>query len=62
MTKFIFRIESKNETFSMFRVPEGQIQALDLINRAYINSINPKVWLVSALNMMPVENWAEAKK
>ena len=38
------------------RVSEGQLSLIDLVNRAYIHSLNNKVWVVSGVGYMPIIN------
>jgi hypothetical protein len=38
----------------MLFVAEGQLSILDLVSRAYLNYLNPDVWLISGVQYMPI--------
>lgn len=57
ITKLKFQTKESDGKFtSQLRVAEGQLSLLDLVSRAYMHTINDKVWIVSGVQYMPMVN------
>ncbi|KAL4456247.1 hypothetical protein ABPG74_014208 [Tetrahymena malaccensis] len=54
ITKYRFKLDNMEQPVSELRVAEGQISLIDLISRAYLQTFNENVWLVSGIQYMPL--------
>ncbi|CAK64013.1 unnamed protein product (macronuclear) [Paramecium tetraurelia] len=53
ITKVFFKV-AENKTNNLMLVAEAQVGLIDLITRAYLHQLNPKIWLISGIQYMPL--------
>ena len=56
MKKYLNNIKLKLTFQKILIVPDGQLSSLDLVNRAFLNSINESHWVISGSQYMPQIN------
>lgn len=52
--KFKDQQDPSKDDKTQIRVAEGMLSLIDLVNRAYLRTINPDVWIVSGVQYMPL--------
>ena len=52
----LFRFNYLSNNLQVLIVSDGQLSLMDLINKAYLNTIDPQHWIMSGVQYMPTKD------
>ena len=54
--QLLFRLNYLSNSLQVLIVSDGQLSLMDLINKAYLNTIDPQHWIMSGVQYMPTKD------